>query len=232
MSHKQGSLSQIHIASPCTADWNSMSGDDRNRYCAECNKNVYNISELTRRQAESLIRKSEGDLCLLFYRRTDGTILTSDCPVGFAALRRRVTKVAGAIVSAVLSCASPMFAQAPAPVQLADAQTATGSLIVVAQDTLNQVLQSAEVTLAGAKGENPQQRKTDSLGRLEFAGLKPGVYSLKVFSPGFKSYMQENLIVRANEQTSVGAQLMIGSRGGTALSSYTPPSKRRFWRKN
>ena len=29
-------LSAIQIASPCTADWNAMTGDDRARFCGEC----------------------------------------------------------------------------------------------------------------------------------------------------------------------------------------------------
>src|SRR6267142_5668090 len=70
-------LDRISIAAPCSADWDSMPGSDRVRHCGQCNKNVYNLSEMTRRQAEALIREKEGQLCARLYRRADGTILTS-----------------------------------------------------------------------------------------------------------------------------------------------------------
>jgi hypothetical protein len=75
-------LSQIRIASPCHADWDEMTGDDRVRFCGLCEKNVYNLSALTSEQAVSLIREKEGRLCTRFFQRADGTMLTADCPVG------------------------------------------------------------------------------------------------------------------------------------------------------
>ena len=35
------SLELIQIATPCTADWESMVGDERTRYCGDCKLNVY-----------------------------------------------------------------------------------------------------------------------------------------------------------------------------------------------
>ncbi len=75
-------LANIRVAAPCTADWNQMVGDDTVRFCAECTKNVYNLSSLTSDQAAALIREKEGNLCGRFFRRADGTILTADCPIG------------------------------------------------------------------------------------------------------------------------------------------------------
>src|SRR3954469_19985825 len=44
-------LDQIQVASPCTADWSQMTGDDRTRHCGACQKNVYNLSGMTRAEA-------------------------------------------------------------------------------------------------------------------------------------------------------------------------------------
>lgn len=82
-------LDQIRVATPCTADWNQMTGDDRTRHCGECRKNVYNLSGMTREEAEALIRERNGDLCVRYYQRADGTILLADCTVGVERLRRR-----------------------------------------------------------------------------------------------------------------------------------------------
>jgi hypothetical protein len=75
-------LANIRVASPCTADWNQMVGDDTVRFCGECAKNVYSLSSMTSDQAAELIREKEGNLCGRFFRRADGTILTADCPIG------------------------------------------------------------------------------------------------------------------------------------------------------
>ena len=88
---------RLRVASPCPADWNAMQGDDRMRFCGQCEKNVYNISAMTHAEAEALIREKEGKLCVRFYQRTDGTVLTADCPVGKRRKRnRRILVAAGA----------------------------------------------------------------------------------------------------------------------------------------
>ncbi len=66
-----------------------MGGDARVRHCAQCNLNVYNLSSMSRAQAEALIERTEGRLCVRLYRRVDGTVITDDCPVGLAARARR-----------------------------------------------------------------------------------------------------------------------------------------------
>ena len=48
-------LEQIHVASPCHADWDEMTGTDQARFCQSCRKNVYNLSEMTRAEAQALI---------------------------------------------------------------------------------------------------------------------------------------------------------------------------------
>jgi hypothetical protein len=73
---------QLRIASPCRAPWENMDGDARVRFCRECNRNVYNLSAMTEREARRVVAEREGRLCVRFYQRSDGTVLTSDCPVG------------------------------------------------------------------------------------------------------------------------------------------------------
>lgn len=99
-------LSNLTIASPCTALWSEMSGDEKARFCGDCKKHVYNLSEMSKKEAEALILEKEGKLCVRFYRRKDGTVLTDDCPVGLKAIRnlyRRAAACIGACISLVLS---------------------------------------------------------------------------------------------------------------------------------
>jgi hypothetical protein len=62
-----------------------MSGDDKARFCKSCQKNVFNISLMSRQEAEALIQSREGNgdnLCVRYALREDGTVITNDCPVG------------------------------------------------------------------------------------------------------------------------------------------------------
>jgi hypothetical protein len=89
-------LANIRVATPCRADWNQMTGDDRVRACGACEKNVYNLSEMTRDEAEALILAKEGRLCVRYFQRADGTILLKDCAVGISQKRKRRLIAAGA----------------------------------------------------------------------------------------------------------------------------------------
>jgi hypothetical protein len=100
----QDTLANIQIASPCPARWDQMEGDERARFCGQCNKHVYNLSAMSAEAAAALVREKEGNLCARFYRRADGTMLHGeDCPVGLVARQwRRVKSFAGAAASLVL----------------------------------------------------------------------------------------------------------------------------------
>ena len=96
-------LDNIRIAAPCSADWDSMFGNERVRSCEQCHLNVYNLSEMSRVEADRLINQAEGRLCVRFYRRRDGSIITQNCPVGLRAIKRRLSRVATAVASFILS---------------------------------------------------------------------------------------------------------------------------------
>jgi hypothetical protein len=101
-------LAHVRVASPCKADWDQMIGSDRVRFCGQCSLNVYNLSAMTRDQAEHLIAANEGRLCVRFYRRNDGSIITRDCPVGLRAVRARVSYWTRASTAALLTFVAAM----------------------------------------------------------------------------------------------------------------------------
>ncbi len=92
-------LDNIRVAAPCAADWAGMTGDDRVRACGACKKNVYNLTEMTRAEAEALIVEKEGKLCVRYFQRHDGTILLKDCTIGVRNRRRRRLVVAGVAIT-------------------------------------------------------------------------------------------------------------------------------------
>ncbi len=101
-------LDDVRIASPCSANWSEMQGDAKVRYCGKCEKNVYDLSAMTREEAETTLLAREGELCVRFYRRTDGTLLTQDCPVGVRRKRMRLAAVL-AVASGLTTAAAAFF---------------------------------------------------------------------------------------------------------------------------
>lgn len=103
MSRFKSNLNHVRIAAPCNVHWENMFGDERVRFCGQCQLNVYNLSEMTKSEAERLIMRTEGRLCVRYYQRRDGSIITQNCPVGLRVIRRRLSLIASAIGTTVLS---------------------------------------------------------------------------------------------------------------------------------
>jgi hypothetical protein len=66
-------LQNIRVASPCSAKWEDMTGDDRARLCAQCDKHVFNVSELTRAEAEALMATAPMSMRTRARSRSAGT---------------------------------------------------------------------------------------------------------------------------------------------------------------
>ena len=123
-------LDRMSIASPCSANWDDMVGDEKSRYCGKCEKNVYNLSAMTREEAELTVLGKAGDLCVRLYQRADGTVLTQDCPVGVRRKRLRLARVL-AIGSTLAGVSAALFAQAADEVLSGDPES-TATVIVEA----------------------------------------------------------------------------------------------------
>jgi len=95
-------LDSVRIAAPCPADWDSMYGNERVRFCDQCQLNVYNLSDMSKPEAERLIGQAEGRLCVRYYKRRDGSVITQNCPVGLRAIKRRLSRIATAVMSSLL----------------------------------------------------------------------------------------------------------------------------------
>jgi len=109
MARDQSPLDNIKVASPCSANWDAMYGNNRMRFCGECKLNVYNLSGMTRQEAENLVINAEGRLCVKFYRRQDGTIITQNCPIGWEKVKARAKVYATAAFSMLMTFLGGMF---------------------------------------------------------------------------------------------------------------------------
>src|SRR3954464_322444 len=72
-------LELLTIPTPCSASWEAMTGDDTVRHCRECHLDVFDLSAMTREQAERTVADHAGHVCVRFWKRPDGTVITQDC---------------------------------------------------------------------------------------------------------------------------------------------------------
>lgn len=113
-----GCLDDLVIKTPCTMDWDQMDGDGRHRYCARCEKQVYNIAAMTRCEAIDLIGGGTDRICARIYRRPDGTVVTRECPsaphrsIRPSTVGRRF-QFSIATLIALLTSSAGLFASAP-----------------------------------------------------------------------------------------------------------------------
>jgi hypothetical protein len=67
----------LPVSKPCPADWNAMTGDDRKRLCAQCDKHVHNLSALTPRKLRRFVEQRDGSECVSYVVRQDGSMVTA-----------------------------------------------------------------------------------------------------------------------------------------------------------
>lgn len=116
---------RIEIASPCGEDWSAMVGDARARRCSTCERDVFDLSAMTRADIASLLATRGEPPCVRFYRRADGTVLTADdCPTPPALEATRALVAAACAVAAVAAAASLTSASGhePEPCELPSAR--------------------------------------------------------------------------------------------------------------
>lgn len=211
-------MNNLRVASPCSVGWESMTGDERVRHCHSCRLNVYNTAEMTRKEVESLTGNRDGRLCIRIYRRSDGTVLTKDCPVGLRAVRKRVSKFASAAFATILSFCSISYSQDK------DSDTKRGSSTnAVRTDVGNEETElsgtvtdpngasvpGAVIKLYKNKDKKPIKGESDNDGVFSFRDLEEGTYKIEVTSHGFKKATQNNVVILKGKKTEVKITLEV-----------------------
>ena len=97
-------VARATIASPCHEPFEAMSGGGAIRSCAKCDREVFDLAQMTLAQAEALIASRGGEsTCVRLKKRLDGTMMFADCDVGARGVRTRQVgmSVAAAVIAGV-----------------------------------------------------------------------------------------------------------------------------------
>ncbi len=167
-------LDHISIATPCDANWDEMAGGERVRHCQLCQLNVYNLSAMSKIEAEKLIEEKEGRLCVRYYRRADGTVLTQDCPVGLTVLHQkrffRRVKTTGIVAAVAFVTVAGVFAMTSAePLEkcpIFDGKTGEGTVKTQEPKPKRELMGEVEVLMGDVMVPPPQPQPKEVKGRM------------------------------------------------------------------
>lgn len=236
-------VNRLRVASPCPISWEQMAGNDRVRFCQVCDLNVYNIAELTRKEATALVSDTEGRICARLFRRSDGTVITRDCPVGLRAIRRRVARTTGAIFATVVALSSAVFGQKPAKKDSsckqqvtisrkqsdAEAGVVTGTIL----DVQGAIVVGGRIKLIDQKSKSSVDATSDEKGYFRIAVSGPGAYEVMAEVPGFKKLRIADLTIASHETITLAMILtpdnaditvLVGVIGDDPLIDISKPS--------
>ncbi len=90
------------------------------------------------------------------------------------------------------------------------AQTFSSSIAGVVTDPSGSVVQGAKVHLRNMGTNDVRDVTTTAVGSYKFDNLLPGTYEIRAEASGFKTYVQSNMILRANTAASVNVSLTVG----------------------
>lgn len=215
------SAPQLHIASPCSVDWDSMIGNDRVRFCEHCQLTVHNVDHASQKQIKRLIERSNGRLCVNYRQpapqKTPAPILYK--------IGRRTSIIAASAFSATLSITSAAGASANLKQTRLSGETAFAASVVnpvpapggsaklfgFVFDPNGAVISGASVILTNAETGESFYGYTAGDGQYRIEGITPGTYRFSVSSKGFDASDIPNLVVRAGDNNRIDQTLSISS---------------------
>lgn len=190
---KSSILDHVYIAAPCSITWESMSGTDRVRTCSGCDRNVWNLSDMSKSEAEQFIAENGASECAIFYRRKDGTIMNDNCPVGLRMLRQKARDFAGLVagfLSMVLGAPGVSAQEAPK-----DTHCYPGNMVIAPPPPTTGGDAGRKMVLPETE-DDPQHRKAKKSAHVKLkATVKADSKSLTLYTKAQENEQQGKLLV-------------------------------------
>lgn len=204
----------IDVKEPCSESWEDMQGTASIRFCSHCAHSVDNLSEMTRKEAMRLVRRSEGRLCVRYIMDPETKQpLFSDT---LHQIVRRAPRLAAGVVTATIALSSAGYAQtggeaAPAAQILNETQpSATTSRISgYVTDQNGAALPFALVGLLNEQTSEYLVQNASGEGFYEFLDLPAGTYKVKAEAGGFSAAEISSITVSDGSEVRRDARLAV-----------------------
>lgn len=196
---KYRNYSEFQIASPCDQAWDKMKGNEKVRVCEHCEKEVNNVSTMTRKDALKLIRASGGNICLRYYQ--DQTTLR---PIFIERMQKLAAQsgVSAGVLTASIAFSGAAYAQTEStPTSVVEVNInakkpgSGGSVTGVVADPNGAVVPYAVVSLTNETTMEYRVTTANFEGYYEFKELPIGSYKIKFEAGSFtpREYVSLNV---------------------------------------
>ena len=197
---KKSFLDSIDVPKPCTANWDEMTGNDKKRFCTSCEKDVYNLSGMPRREARKLVARSAGKICVRYARLPNGKVYTTDQKLH--QISRRTSTIAAGVIATTLSLSAMTYAQGkPVAHKIKSKEKAvaeqsktdekgTSQISFTIYDPAGAVIPGTEVKLINEKTKKEFIVLTNEIGLAHFGLIPKARFRVEVFYPHFKKYQR------------------------------------------
>ena len=223
---RKDKFAQLQVVTPCSSSWEQMPGNNRKRFCADCDKHVFDFAQMTARQVEAVVEAHQGNLCARLTRLPDGSLLTQEAPP-VQISSRRSSPLLNATVAAFLGISVPATAlnaiiastsyaissdkeagkrKSPKPVGDGDS-----SLSGSAHDPQGHALPNVSVKLVSSLGEE-RETKTSAEGEFLFARIPAGSYLLILQAQGFATNLSNNITVESATKQRIDVAMQLDQR--------------------
>lgn len=237
MSRQQNRFDAVNVSSACSTSWDTMSGTSQKKFCGECNKHVFDFSQMSRREADAIIEASRGNLCARITRTAEGKILTKE-PIPILPVRiqnRRTSPAANLLMSAVLGITPAMITVVPLAVSAATysqnssdqnpkTEGGNASISGTVVDTVEAIITDANISLSSDSIVR-QTTTSNADGAYSFQNIASGVYAITVTRSGYAPTFVKEIQVGDNQQKIQDIQLREGRLETATLGmSFAPPA--------
>ena len=239
---KKNLVDAIKVASPCTEDWDEMTGNKKVRFCSHCDLNVNNLSEMSRRETMRLVKKSGGKLCVRYIEHP-----VTKVPVFADRLYQigRRAGIAAGVLGASLAVSTVSYAQGGVSLttqnldgktqkvsvagdKKADPKTdKTASIFGTITDLNGAIIPAVEVTLINKEDNQKVVIRSNDKGFYEFKNIFPAIYNVEFNASSFVTYKINDVKINSQNSAKIDATLQVDNEvflmGAVAVSIVRTP---------
>lgn len=224
---KKDFLDTITVKSPCGESWDEMTGSDEVRFCSHCAKDVHNITAMNRAEAEKLVKRSNGKICVRIEKNPTAKLVTaSPKPIQI----KRSNAFAAGILATSLTLSTITYAQSEPiipksnsnqtqkdnPSKSEDNQTFS-SVSGEIKDASGAVITNVKITLRDTQTGKIRVTQSDENGFYEFRNVEAGIYEIEAESNGFIKLVLKDVEILENTKLTKELVLEVGALMGDVV---------------
>ena len=207
---KKTLLDSIDVPKPCDKSWDEMLGDDVSRLCRHCEKDIYNISAMTRQEAKKLLFQAKEKVCIRMEREPDGRIKTLKKQLH--QITRQMPLAAGVLTASLILSGTTNAQETKVEsskitiTQTAD-KNSKPTISGIITDSNGAVIPGVKVILRNTKDNSVKTTISDEKGFYEFKDVEASTYEIKAEQLAFKSFIINNLVVESDKNINLAITL-------------------------